>query len=284
MKISSEQVKFFKKNGYVAAEGFFSADEARAMQLEIERFKRTELVRNVATDGDGKTTSTSKKNLQLCPMYDKSDIFKALPFDERVVDAIGKLIGRPFRLHLDQVFLKPAHEGVGTAWHQDNAYFKLDDPMAGVAIWIAVHDATIANGTMRVVPNIFQEKLEHSRDPGSDHHIRCFPDEAKAQLIELNAGGVLFFCYGTPHCTGGNATDHDRAGAAFHFLRSDLKTLGAQHEHFRDAQPGKPHITGPKASHGVIEYGKDMRGSFDREVKALLDGEKIFRKALAARK
>src|SRR4051812_30461321 len=101
--LSESQVKFFRENGYLAVESFFTPEEARAMQLEIERFNRTGLVRNVATDGDGKTHSQVKRNLQLCPMYDKSDIFKALPFDPRVIDAIGKLIGNPMRLHLDQV-------------------------------------------------------------------------------------------------------------------------------------------------------------------------------------
>src|SRR5256885_8271765 len=118
MSLSKDQVNFFRENGYVTVEGFFNRDEARAMQLEIERFKRAGLVRNVATEGDGKTTSQSQKNLQLCPMFDKSDIFKAVPFDPRVVQAIEQLIGSPFRMHLDQVFLKSGGDGVGTAWHQ----------------------------------------------------------------------------------------------------------------------------------------------------------------------
>ena len=277
MRLTEEQVKFFKTNGYLAVDSFFTPDEARAMQLEIERFKRTGLVRNVATEGDGKTTSSEKKNLQLCPMFDKSDIFKALPFDQRVIDAIGKLIGNPFRLHLDQVFLKPAGDGVGTAWHQDNAYFQLDDPMTGTAMWIAVHDATRANGTMKLIPGVFNEKLEHSRDPNSDHHIRCFPDESKAVLCELKAGGVIFFCYGSPHATGANTTNRDRAGAAFHFLRSDLKKMGSQHDRFTDANPGRPFLSGEKASNGVMEYGKDMLGVFQREVEAILASERIVR-------
>jgi len=240
------------------------------MQLEIERFKRTGLVRNVSTAGDGKTTSTAVRNLQLCPMYDKSDLFKALPFDERVVSAITALIGEPARLHLDQVFLKPAKDGAGTNWHQDNAYFKLQNPMQGTAMWIAVHDATLANGTMEVIPDIFNEKLEHQRDPNSDHHIRCFPDEKKAVPVELKAGGVLFFCYGTPHCTRGNSTDKDRAGAAFHFLRTDTNN-GEFLEKWGQAKPGNPHVTGPLASGGVQEYGKRMKGKFDREVKEILE-------------
>lgn len=268
--LTSDHVRFFKENGYVSVPGFFLPDEARAMQLEIDRFKRTGLVRNVATDGDGKTTSAGKRNLQLCPMFDKSDIFKALPFDSRVVAAVAALIGEPMRLHLDQVFLKPAKDGAGTSWHQDNAYFQLDDPMQGTAMWIAVHDATIANGTMEVIPRAFAEKLPHSRDGGSDHHIRCYPDESRAMPIELKAGGALFFCYGTPHCTRGNATDRDRAGAAFHFLRTDANG-GAFVKQWGVARPGNPHLAGPLASDGVQEYGKRMTGAFAREVEAILD-------------
>ena len=79
MSLSNEQVNLFRDNGYVTVERFFTPDEARAMQLEIDRFKRAGLVRNVATDGDGKTTSQSQKNLQLCPMFDKSDILRLCP-------------------------------------------------------------------------------------------------------------------------------------------------------------------------------------------------------------
>src|SRR4051812_2548694 len=93
MALTEKQVQTFQRDGCVVVEGFFNADETRAMQLEIERFKRVGLVRNVATDGDGKTTSAQKRNLQLCPMYDKSDLFKALPFDQRVVEAMRTLIG-----------------------------------------------------------------------------------------------------------------------------------------------------------------------------------------------
>ena len=131
----------------------------------MERFKREGLVRNVATDGDGTTHSTTKANLQLIPLFDKSDLVRALPFDAKVVEAVGQLIGEPFLLHLDQMFLKPARHGVGTAWHQDNAYFRIADPLRGTAMWIAIHDATLANGTLHLIPGSHRERYEHRRDP-----------------------------------------------------------------------------------------------------------------------
>ncbi len=105
--------------------------EVGPIQAEVERFKREGLVRNVATEGDGETPSSTKVNLQLIPLYDKSDLIRALPFDDKVAVAVSQLIGTPFILHLDQMFLKPAGHGIGTDWHQDNAYFKIDDPLKG---------------------------------------------------------------------------------------------------------------------------------------------------------
>jgi phytanoyl-CoA hydroxylase len=154
-------------------------------------------------------------------MWPHSELFKAMPFAPKVVAAIEALIGAPALLHLDQVFLKPGKQGTGTNWHQDNAYFQIPDPLKGTALWTAVHDATLANGTLSVIPCAFSEPLPHERDGFSDHHIRCWPDETQAIPVEIKAGGAIFFCYGTPHATGANTTETERAGVALHFIHTD---------------------------------------------------------------
>jgi ectoine hydroxylase-related dioxygenase (phytanoyl-CoA dioxygenase family) len=72
-----------------------------------------------------------------------------------------------------------------------NAYFRISDPLKGTAMWIAVHDATVANGTLEVIPGSFREHYAHRRDPHSDHHIRCDPPEERAVPLELPAGGIV---------------------------------------------------------------------------------------------
>ncbi len=231
------------------------------MQAELERLKRDGLLRNVATDGDGKTHSSTIANLQLCPMYNRSDFFRAMPFAPKVIDSVSRLIGDPFLLHLDQVFLKPGRHGIGTNWHQDNAYFKISDPMKGTALWTAVHAATVANGTMHIIPDSTYEGYEHSRDPYSDHHIRCYPPEDQAVPIVLPAGGVAFFCYGVAHCTRANTTDKERAGLALHFLRNEF----VARQDFHRIQ-----VTGPEATGGRREFGEEVAGTWAREVDAAL--------------
>ena len=256
MMFSQDQRRQFERDGFFVVAGFFTPTEVAVMQDEIERFKREGLLRNVSTDGDGTTQSSRKRNLQLCPTSPHSPRFRALPFADKVVCAVSEMIGDPALLRLDQVFLKPGGDGAGTAWHQDNAYFKVKDPMKGVAMWIAVHDATIANGTMHMIPGMQYVELEHSRDMNSDHHIRCYPDESKQVPCEIAAGGVIFFAYGTPHCTKGNSTDKDRAGLAYHFFHADYPPQSTTSD-------STPHLTGSKANGGTQEYGEDQRGRWN---------------------
>lgn len=274
MALSIAQVRAFQKQGYVTAPHFFNAREVAALQAEVERLQREGILRNVATSGDGVTASQEKANLQICPMSPHSTLIRALPFEPKVVAAVTSLIGERVLLHLDQCFLKPAQHGSGTNWHQDNAYFKVADPWKGVAMWIAVHDASVANGTLHVIPGLVNQELPHGRDPESNHHIRCHPSEEHAVPLELEAGGVAFFAYGTPHSTRGNTTGKDRAGIAFHFLHVDFATT----EEFTGAplaQRKHPLLSGPGALGGVQEYGVPVAGTWAREVECALERQEV---------
>ena len=105
---------------------------------------------------------------------------------------------------------------------------------------------------MRVIPAAFETPLEHSRDPESNHHVRCFPDESKSVPVELKAGGALFFLYGTPHATGPNTTEHERAGVALHFL------AGKAVEESKGGLVKRPFLSGPGATQGEAEYGEKI--------------------------
>jgi phytanoyl-CoA hydroxylase len=264
--IQQQHVDRFHNEGWCAVEGFFSEHEVAALSAEVDRFQRQGLVRNVRTEGDGVTHSSQQANLQLIPLFDKSALLRALPFSPRVTKAVSSLIGDPFLLHLDQMFLKPGRTGTGTSWHQDNAYFKIAEPLKGTAMWLAVHDATVENGTLRVIPASHQQNYPHERDPLSDHHICCQAPEDQAVTVEVVAGSVVFFCYGVAHCTGDNRTDQARAGLAFHFLHEQC----AAADLLSPDRDRRPWITGPQCDGGLQEYGIDVRDTFDREVENTL--------------
>ena len=266
MALTAEQVECFKRDGCVLVPDFWTSREVEAMRAELDRLVATGKLRNVSTDGDGATHSAKKRNLQICPIWHESPLFRAVAFVPKVVDAVTALIGEPVIEHLDQIFLKPARSGAPTNWHQDNAYFRVSDPMMGTAMWTAIHDATKANGTMRVIPGSFRQEYEHKRDPDSDHHVRCWPPEEDAVYAELPAGGAIFFCYGVAHATGENRTDRDRAGLALHFLRGDY----AQEALLAEDRDCRPYLTGPNATGGEKEYGVRVAGTWEAEIDRIL--------------
>lgn len=266
MVFTPEQLQEFREIGYTTIPDFYTPREVEAMVLELERFKQQGILRNVATEGDGRTISTTALNLQVIPVFPHSTLYRAAALHAKLVAAVTELLGEPTILHLDQIFLKPARHGRGTAWHQDNAYFRISDPTMGVGTWTALHAATVANGTMHMIPNAFREKFRHQRDPNSDHHITMDSEGRREVPIELPAGGVLFFNYGVPHCTKGNQTDRERAGFAMHFLRGDY----APAELIAEDRHERPWVNGPKATGGEREYGVRVAGTWEEEVEKVL--------------
>lgn len=258
--ISTTEVQHFRDFGYTVVPGLFSYMEVKAMLVELSRFQHEGLGRNVSTDPD------SRVNYQIIPLNDKSGLFRAMPFASQVVACISALIGNPFVRHLDQIFLKPPGLGIGTDWHQDNAYFGLEDPTKGTAMWVALHDANLENGTLHVIPNSHLQEFSHSRDPGSDHHIHIDEVDGEVVPIEVKAGTAIFFNYGTAHATKQNRSQEERAGVAFHFFNSNYKLLGNQ-------KPTLVAITGPDATGGMSEYGQLIEGTWEQEVAFLITKE-----------
>lgn len=267
-KLTEANLRQFAEVGYTTVPDFFDAREVAAMRAELDRFQNEGMLRNVFTDGDGKTHSDKAVNLQICPLSNRSPFFRSLQFAPAVVDSVAQLIGSPVVFRLDQIFLKPGNHGAGTKWHQDNAYFHQPDPTKGVGMWTALHPAHRRNGCMHVVPGSHAGMAKHERDPNSDHHI--FAPEVRdedAVAIELPAGGVLFFNYGILHCTRANTTDQPRAGLALHFINGDHTDEGF----WKD--PSVARITGPGATGGVAEYGERIAGTWVAQVERLSAAE-----------
>ena len=208
--------------------------------------------------------STTAINLQICPVGPHSELIRALPFSDKVRDAVQALLGDECVQQLDQIFLKPPRLGAGTNWHQDNAYFKATDPALGLGMWIALHDATVENGTMHIVPRSHKKTYGHDRDPGSNHHIHCVIDEERETVVPavMEAGGVLFFNFGIAHCTKANQTESARAGLALHFIHASMVGTVA-------GKDNRPFLTGPRYSRGREEYGQDMEAAWAERVAAL---------------
>ena len=113
-----------------------------------------------------------------------------------------------------------------------------------------------------------KKKYNHKRDPFSNHHISCDASDDDGIGIELEAGGALFFCYGTAHCTKKNNSNEERAGLALHFLNSQY--IPEINLEFNKPKRVLPLILGNKASGGLKEYGEVGTGTWKDEVNKII--------------
>jgi ectoine hydroxylase-related dioxygenase (phytanoyl-CoA dioxygenase family) len=75
-----------------------------------------------------------------------------LATDPRTLDAVESVVGGDIVLLGTHFFVKyPNLKESFVAWHQDVTYWGLQPPQA-VSIWLAIDDADVENGCMRVIP------------------------------------------------------------------------------------------------------------------------------------
>lgn len=118
-----------------------------------------------------------------------------------------ELIGPDVRLYWDQLVYKKPGTADEFPWHQDNGYTFVR-PQQYLTCWVALTDATVANGCPWIVPGAHtQGTLEHR---WTDLGFECLRQPDNPLALELQAGSVAVFSSLTPHRTGPNLTEQTR--------------------------------------------------------------------------
>ena len=141
-----------------------------------------------------------------------------------ILDCVQALIGPNIILWGSQVFCKPAHTGRKIPWHQDGKYWPMR-PLATVSAWIAIDDATPANGNMRFIPGshrdgrVIPHRVNH--DPSLVLPEEAIPhafDESIARDDTLRAGEFSLHDVFLIHGSEANHSDHRRAGFVARYM------------------------------------------------------------------
>jgi chlorinating enzyme len=166
-----------------------------------------------------------------------------------VVERIAQLLGPDLLIWRSQFFPKGPGEG-GTAWHQASVYM-LDNMLAPtvqppdlrdlfqLTVWVAITDATIEGGALRIVPGTNKEiypQLVEDFDPTKHEHEKearfgtkilkiGYPTEtAKIVDIPMKAGEFFIFSERTIHGALPNVTkDVHRLGMSARYITPGTK-------------------------------------------------------------
>jgi phytanoyl-CoA hydroxylase len=202
--VTEQQARSYDEAGFFVVDGALSSDEVDRVVAEIDPLEHQgeEELRKlkngtffIARADEITFTTHLVKRSPVLRAFTRSPLFAALCAD---------LIGPEVRLYWDQAVYKKPDTEAPFPWHQDNGYaFVL--PQQYLTCWVALTDATEANGCPWVVPGIHRMgTLAHET---SDIGFVCMKDPANAVPVPVKAGSVVVFSSLTPHSTGSNLTD-----------------------------------------------------------------------------
>jgi phytanoyl-CoA hydroxylase len=221
--LTDAQVEQFDREGYVVvphvldpAELALVVDEIDTIEAQTDEFLKT-------LDGDRFTISESGALTFSPHLVARSSRLRELSVHPRFVGVCADLIGPDVRLYWDQAVYKKPEKPRRFPWHQDNGYTFVE-PQEYLTLWVALTDATIANGCPQVAPGIHRSGTlrHHYVDPLG---FECFPDQPGAVAAEVGAGGMVVFSSLTPHLTGPNTTDAVRKAYILQYAPDGAEAL-----------------------------------------------------------
>jgi ectoine hydroxylase-related dioxygenase (phytanoyl-CoA dioxygenase family) len=147
-----------------------------------------------------------------------------------VLDAVEDLLGPDLLVWSTSFFIKEARDPAYVSWHQDATYWGLSEPDV-VTAWLAITDATVENGAMRMVPGSHGEQLVH-RDTFAPHNllsrgqeIAVEVDEARGVDVVLRAGEMSLHHVRMVHGSPANRSDDRRIGLAIRYIPTRVRQL-----------------------------------------------------------
>ena len=183
--------------------------------------------------------NAEEKVRKLMHFVNQDPFFQFIAYEHpRVKALIEMAIGESFILFQEMALVKPAFIGGERAWHQDDSYFAVKPLEAVAGIWIALDNATAANGCMHVIRGAHRKgPLLQSTEVGctiAEGRI----DKEMAQAIELRPGGAMVLSGLLPHFTPRNTSPNRRRSIQYHYRsfeseivsKAEYNTLFREHD------------------------------------------------------
>ena len=239
MNTLEERKAFFEAEGYLVVEGLLSEAELEECRQEVDRLHW--LAAELKAKGDPAGGSFQQepyaggaKRDDGAPALRKientrnfSDAFKRLSEHPNILREVQNLLGPDLLLFRSTLMLKPARHGSSHGFHQDSAYWPMEPP-ALVTVSLALNDATLENGCIRVIPksHLWGEKLGGRIARQQDESLfdrEDGVDESAAVAAPVKAGGGLFFHSLCAHGSGPNRSPNPRNTALYAYFSPEVR-------------------------------------------------------------
>jgi ectoine hydroxylase-related dioxygenase (phytanoyl-CoA dioxygenase family) len=219
---TSAQIASYRVNGFIAIEGFLSPDELNIWREVTDQAVRQRLEsRGSLTNQSNPDDYYAQVFTQCLRLADSSPAMRELIYDRRLGQIAGELAGaRGLRIWHDQALIKPPC-GNPTGWHLDNPYWSFNS-RDSISIWIALDDATLANGCLFYLPGTHLTARFDNHGIGSNLGglFNIYPEWMKIDPVPVPvpAGTAVFHNGLTAHAAGANMTNKPRRAMTCAFM------------------------------------------------------------------
>ena len=227
-----DALEHYQRDGYLAIENAFTATEVRDALAGMD-----DLVMGKKEGFTGiEFEKKARDVLPTLPLESRLDAVRkfydfaayeprldALAAQPKLLQVLEAVLGEAPRRFQDMALIKPPKIGREKPWHQDHAYFDFPMDTRIVGVWIALDEATVENGCMRVLSGAHREgpKLHFQR---RDWQI-CDKEMngIKPVAVPLRPGGLLLFDALLPHGTPANFSPTRRRAVQYHYHNESAK-------------------------------------------------------------
>ena len=192
----------FEKTGFAIVPNLFTRSEVRKLKLECIDILNVVKKETGHVAGHGVYVGLAVR----------SPVFQKAVADTRLLNVLENILAPNIEFLSDKVVFKSESMTFASPWHQDWHYWHGAHKLS---IWVALDDATLENGCLKLFPGSHKSAIVHDGDASDGYGFgnRLRPDAVDESLIvtaELEAGGAIFFHDLTLHASHPNTSGAER--------------------------------------------------------------------------
>lgn len=232
--VSLEQARAqLADHGFVVVPDVFAAADLApiaeaAMSIGLAEMQRAQDPFTVDRSADGLRQQPRKIDYP----FQKHRQFREFILDPRITGLATAILGERAYLMRDQLFCKPPYFGSPKPYHQENATVGYHPPESMIITWIALDDASVDNGCLRVIDGSHRALLPHNPKPGAAYNHVPVPeaiDLDREVLLPVPAGGVVVLHSQVLHHSAANHSGTWRRAYTGHWVTASIScTTDAQ--------------------------------------------------------
>lgn len=201
--VTDAQARQYDEQGFFILEDAFDAETIAGLIAELDPIE-AEFEAYLRQQRDGRLYIARADEITFAAhIVKRSPAARAFSRHQIFQDVCHDLIGPDVRLYWDQLVYKKPGNPSPFPWHQDNGYAYVE-PQHYLTFWVALTEATDANGCPLVLPGRHREGTFAHRL--TDLGYVCAEDVDGAVAAPVKPGGVVVFSSLTPHATGPNVS------------------------------------------------------------------------------